>query len=255
MNFSALILEFLNKQGQVNIPGFGVFYLKNSNAAVDNESGHILPPGKEVAFRTETSEKDSNLVDFVAQQKNLSQIEAEIEVRKLTNFWNSTLEKDGKIAIENIGTFFLDDSKLQFTGERTGNLSPDFYGLEEINLSQIKNSQPIESAGNAAKPYRFSKTVFWLVPILLGIGAITYLGIAQPETIFGEKSFGNGFGKTTAKKAKKDSAKIDSAVAKNLALDTIKSDSTATTIAPVKKWSSKKKSNYQWKKSKKRRNH
>ena len=255
MNFSALILEFLNKQGQVNIPGFGVFYLKNTNAAVDNESGHILPPGKEVAFRTEITEKEGNLVDFVAQQKKLSQIEAEIEVKKLTNFWNSTLEKDGKITIENIGTFFLDDSKLHFAGERTENLSPDFYGLEEINLSQIKNPQPIESVEDGAKPYRFSKTFFWLVPILLGIGVITYLGLSQPEIIFGQKSFRNGFGKPIEKKIVNPSAKTDSAVVKQLATDSLKTDSTATTIAPAKKWSSKKKSTSKWKKSRKPRNH
>lgn len=255
MNFPVLILEFLNKHGHVNIPGFGVFYLKNTNASLDNENAHILPPGKEVAFRTETFEKDESLANYIVQQNKISHIEAEIELRKLTNFWNSTLEKDGKIAIENIGTFFLDDSKLHFAGERTENLSPDFYGLEEINLSQIKNPQPIESTENAAQPYRFSKTVFWLVPILLGIGAITYLGISQPETIFGQKSFGNGFGKPTAKKIKKDSAKTDSVVAKQLALDSIKTDSTATTIAPVKKWSSKKKSTSKWKKSRKPQNH
>ena len=255
MNFPVLILEFLNKHGHVNIPGFGVFYLKNTNASLDNENAHILPPGKEVAFRTEITEKESNLVDFVAQQKKLSQIEAEIEVKKLTNFWNSTLEKDGKIAIENIGTFFLDDSKLHFAGERTENLSPDFYGLEEINLSQIKNPQPIESVEDGAKPYRFSKTFFWLVPILLGIGVITYLGLSQPEIIFGQKSFRNGFGKPIAKKIVNPSAKTDSAVVKQLAIDSLKTDSTATTIAPAKKWSSKKKSTSKWKKSRKPQNH
>lgn len=255
MNFPVLILEFLNKHGHVNIPGFGVFYLKNTNASLDNENAHILPPGKEVAFRTEITEKEGNLVDFLAQQNKLSRIEAEIEVKKLTNFWNSTLEKDGKIAIENIGTFFLDDSKLHFTGERTVNLSPDFYGLEEINLSQIKNPQPIESTENAAQPYRFSKTVFWLVPILLGSGAITYLGLSQPEIIFGQKSFKNGFGKPMEKKIENPSARTDSAVVKQLAIDSLKTDSTATTIAPAKKWSSKKKSTSKWKKSRKPRNH
>lgn len=255
MNFSVLILEFLNKHGHVNIPGFGVFYLKNTNASLDNENAHILPPGKEVAFRTETSEKDENLADCIVQQNKISRIEAEIELRKLTNFWNSTLEKDGKIAIENIGTFFLDDSKLHFTGERTVNLSPDFYGLEEINLSQIKNSNPIESVEDGAKPYRFSKTVFWLVPVLLGIGVITYLGLSQPETIFGQKSFEKGFGKPIEKKIENPSAKADSAVIKPLAIDSLKTDSTATTIAPAKKWSSKKKSTSKWKKSRKPQNH
>lgn len=255
MNFPVLILEFLNKHGHVNIPGFGVFYLKDTNASLDNENAHILPPGKEVAFRTETSEKDENLADFIIQKNNLSRIEAEIEIRKLTNFWNSTLEKDGKIAIENIGTFFLDDSKLRFTGERTVNLSPDFYGLEEINLSQIKNAQPTESVDSGAKPYRFSKTIFWLIPVLLGIGVITYLVLSQPEIIFGQKSFRNGFGKPIAKKIVNPSAKTDSAVVKQLATDSLKTDSTATTIAPAKKWSSKKKSTSKWKKSRKPQNH
>lgn len=255
MNFSVLILEFLNKHGHVNIPGFGVFYLKTTNASLDNENAHILPPGKEVAFRTETSEKDESLADYILQQNKISRIEAEIELKKLTNFWNSTLEKDGKIAIENIGTFYLDDSKLHFTGERTVNLSPDFYGLEEINLSQIKNAQPTASADDGAKPYRFSKTIFWLVPVLLAIGVITYLGLSQPEIIFGKKSFGNGFGKPIEKKIENSSAKTDSAEVKQLAIDSLKTDSTATTIAPAKKWSSKKKSTSKWKKSRKPQNH
>lgn len=255
MNFSVLILEFLNKHGHVNIPGFGVFYLKTTNASLDNENAHILPPGKEVAFRTETSEKDESLADYILQQNKISRIEAEIELKKLTNFWNSTLEKDGKIAIENIGTFYLDDSKLHFTGERTVNLSPDFYGLEEINLSQIKNAQPTASADDGAKPYRFSKTIFWLVPVLLAIGVITYLGLSQPEIIFGQKSFGNGFGKPIEKKIENSSAKTDSAEVKQLAIDSLKTDSTATTIAPAKKWSSKKKSTSKWKKSRKPQNH
>ena len=255
MNFSVLILEFLNKHGHVNIPGFGVFYLKTTNASLDNENAHILPPGKEVAFRTETSEKDESLADYIVKQNKISRIEAEIELKKLTNFWNSTLEKDGKIAIENIGTFYLDDSKLHFTGERTVNLSPDFYGLEEINLSQIKNAQPTASADDGAKPYRFSKTIFWLVPVLLAIGVITYLGLSQPEIIFGQKSFGNGFGKPIEKKIENSSAKTDSAEVKQLAIDSLKTDSTATTIAPAKKWSSKKKSTSKWKKSRKPQNH
>ncbi len=255
MNFSVLILEFLNKHGHVNIPGFGVFYLKTTNASLDNENANILPPGKEVAFRTEISEKDESLADYILQQNKISRIEAEIELKKLTNFWNSTLEKDGKIAIENIGTFYLDDSKLHFTGERTVNLSPDFYGLEEINLSQIKNAQPTASADDGAKPYRFSKTIFWLVPVLLAIGVITYLGLSQPEIIFGKKSFGNGFGKPIEKKIENSSAKTDSAEVKQLAIDSLKTDSTATTIAPAKKWSSKKKSTSKWKKSRKPQNH
>lgn len=257
MNFSSLILEFLNKHGSVGIPGFGTFYLKNINAAMDKESGSILPPGKEVAFRTDFEEKENNdFAEFIAEQKNIPLIDAEIEIKKQVNFWNSTLEKEEKVSVRNIGDFFLDDSKIHFTGSRTENLSPDFYGLEEIHLSEIKNSK---IAANSDKPYRFSKTVYWIIPLLTGIAAITYLGITQPETIFGKKSFPDGFEKKTVQKIKKDSVKTDSAAAVHPILDSIKADSIKSAAkaltTPAKKWSSKNHTNSQWKKAKKRQNH
>lgn len=257
MNFSSLLLEFLNKHGSVSIAGFGTFTLKNINAAMDKESGSILPPGKEVAFRTDfEGNENNNFAEFIAGQRNVPLIDAEIEIKKQVNFWNSTLEKEEKVSVENIGDFYLDDSKIHFTGNRTENLSPDFYGLEEINLSEIKHSK---ISGDSEKAYRFSKTAYWIIPLLAGIAAITYFGVTQPETIFGKKSFANGFEKKPVQKIKKDSVKTDSAAAVHPILDSVKADSikaAATALTtPVKKWSSKNHSNSQWKKAKKRQNH
>ena len=262
MNFSFLILEFLKQQGNVPVPGFGTFYLKNTNALVDEDGKSILPPGKEVAFKISDSSSDSAFAKFIAQRKNIPLIDAEIEMKKQTNFWYSVLEKDGKFVLESIGTFLLSDSQIQFTGNRTENLSPDFYGLEEIHLSQIKNSIVLSKPQDHQTSYRFSKTLYWLVPLLLGVSGLAYFGITQPELIFGKKSFGNGLESVPTSKIvkasiKKDSVKQDSSTLMNPVMDTAKTDSLkskAIVPVPVTKWSSKKYSKSKWKKPKKRQN-
>ncbi|MGZ5209327.1 MAG: HU domain-containing protein [Kaistella sp.] len=257
MNFSSLILEFLKQQGSVPVPGFGTFYLKKTNALVDADGQNILPPGKEVAFRTDISSADTGFAKFIAEQKNIPVIDAEIEVKKQSNFWYSTLEKDGEFVLENVGTFILDDSRIHFTGKRTENLSPDFYGLEEINLSEIKNSNNSVKKGDRTTSYRFSKAVYWAVPLILALSALAYFAFAQPEQLFGTASFKNGLEKKPVQKIVKDSVKTDSAKTINPALDSAKTDSlksAAIAPVPVKKWTSKKYSKSKWKKSKKRQN-
>lgn len=253
MNFSLLLLEFLKKQGSVSVPGFGDFYLKNANAVVDEVEKSILPPGKEVAFRTDATREGSEFIQFLAQQKNGSEIDAENEIKKQVNFWNSTLEKEGKLAVDHLGTFFLDDSKLHFRGLRTENLSPDFYGLEEITIAEIKNTKL--TAASHKNSYRLSKSVYWLIPLLLGIATLTYFGITQPESIFGKKSFEDALAEKPVPEIKKDTLKVDSATIKNPVLDSLREDSIKNAaIPPVKKWSSKKYSKSKWKKPRKPQN-
>lgn len=223
MNFSSLLIEFLNKSDSATLPGFGTFYLKNTNAVMNNEEQSILPPSKEILFSSDYDSKNKKFIDFVSAQKNIPEIDAEIEIKKQINFWNANLHKNQELVVENIGTFSLTDGKIHFTGTRTENLSPDFYGLEEINISEIKNSKNSKKEG---RNYQFSKTVYWLVPLVLGILGLTYFGISQPEKIFGKKSFGNGFDKKTVPTIKKDTVQIDSTAVVNPALDSAKTDST-----------------------------
>lgn len=255
MNFSFLLLEFLNKHGRVNIPGFGTFYLKNINAAMDNEGESILPPGKEIAFDTKQEEKEDHFAKYIAEQRNTPLIDAEIEIKKQTNSWNLNLAKEGKIEVENIGTFSLEENQITFFGNRTENLSPDFYGLEEINLSEIKNFSTTE---HSKKPYQFSKTIYWLTPLVLGVVGLSYFAIFQPETIFGKKSFGD-LKKEPVQKNKIIPIKKDTLITVTPATDSIKADSIKPAVVapktPTKKWSSKNHSNSKWKNQKKRQNH
>ena len=253
MNFPLLLLELLKKQGSVSLPGFGTFYLHTVNAVLDKEGKNILPPGAEVAFKTDLSGNGNEFATFISAQKNISFVEAEAEIKKQINYWNATLLKDKQVEVEHLGTFFLEDSKMIFSGNRTENLSADFYGLEEINISEIKNSK-----NKSGSSYRLSKSVYWITPLILGVLALTYFGITQPETIFGKKSFTNETPKKEVTPIKIDSVKIDSLNAVRIAMDSIKNDSLQKAISPIKapakKWSSKNYSKSKWKKPRKQQN-
>lgn len=256
MNFSSVILDSLQKNGPTSVSGFGTFYLKNTNAVVDQDTKNILPPGKEIAFNADFKGNAIRLANFISKEKNIPLIDAEIEVRKLVNFWNGTLDKEKELIVENLGTFSLDDSKVHFSGLRTENLSPDFYGLEQINISEIKKPRIYSKQKSKENSYQFSNSIWWVLPIILGIGAITYFGITQPEYIFGKKSFNNKLpDEKPFQKVVKDSLKVDSTKIKE---DSIRTDSIeGVAITPktsAKKWSSKNYSKSKWKKSKKRQN-
>ena len=149
-------------------------------------------------------------------------LEAEIEISKQVTFWNSKLEKENALKIDNIGSFFLNDSKLSFVGEKTENISADFYGLEEINISAIKKIKKTALSNN--KSYQFVKSLYWVTPLIIGISGLTYFAITQPEILFGKFSFSGNIEKASAKKVLKPVLKNDSVAIKSTS-DSLKIDS------------------------------
>lgn len=249
MNFSSLLLEFLKRNSTATIIGFGTFYLNHINAELDKDGKSILPPGAKVAFKTEVSADESDLSQFISERKNITLIDAQIEVRKQVNYWNSTLYKEGQLHLESLGDFYLNDHKIHFTSLRTENISPDFYGLEEIKLSEINNKP------NQSKAFQLNKSIFWTATLVIFIAGISYLGVTQPEVIFGKRSFRKETPKKNIALIKKDSLQKDSLNTEKIRIDSLKNDSLQNSLAPpVNKWSSKNNSKNKWKNPKKRPN-
>ncbi|WP_226063394.1 HU domain-containing protein [Kaistella polysaccharea] len=251
MNFSHLLLEFLKKKGSVSVAGFGTFYLHTINATFDEDGKNILPPGNEIAFDSSKSENHDEFLCFLADQKNIGKEEAEKEIAKQVTYWNSALEKNHKVEVENLGSFYLEDSKLIFSGNRLENLSPAFFGLEEINISEIK-----KGSRTRRKPYTFVRILAWLLPLGLLASGLTYVGLARPEIVFGKKSILTEPPQKDALIVNKDRLKSDS-INTVFESDSIIKDSIIPVLPPVKtakKWTSKSYKKNKWKKSKKRQN-
>ena len=229
MDFSNLILEFLIKEGSVSVPNFGKFSLKKTNAFVDKNGENIIPPGEEVVFSNEIKGKDMAFIRFISTQNKITELEAEIEITKQVNSWNSYLEKNGQLTLENLGDFKFNDGVKSFSNTGKENVSPDFYGLEEINISKIKHQKSKIDQASVDHNYAFSKSLFWIIPLIMGILALTYFGIAQPEKMFGRKSFKNDLKGEPLKKTKAVPLKKDS-----LAKDSINMMSDSMKIIPVK---------------------
>lgn len=224
MNISAYILEYLKQFGSVVVPNFGVFSLENSKAIVNSENGSILPPASQIAFAADYDIQSEELAAFIAAQKQMSLGASKSDLKIQTDFWKKKLQADQVLEIQNLGKLSLHNDQIVFSGKRLENDRPDFYGLEEIRISDIKNSEKKEKPTESKKDYTFNKSILWTFLFVVPVLGIAYLGYSQQDLIFGKKSFDSISVQTKTKRIEKIfPVKVDSATLK--VSDTLKKDS------------------------------
>lgn len=224
MNISAYILEYLKQFGSVVVPGFGVFSLENSKAIINSDNGSILPPASQIAFTPDYEIESEELVAFIAAQKQMSLGASRSDLKIQTDFWKKKLQADHMLEIQSLGKLFIHDDQISFSGKRLENDRPDFYGLEEIRISDIKNSEKKEKTTESKKDYTFNKSILWIFLFAVPVLGIAYAGYSQQELIFGKKSFDSISVQTKTKRIEKTlPVKKDSATLK--VSDTLKKDS------------------------------
>ncbi|MCX8522881.1 hypothetical protein OF897_02965 [Chryseobacterium formosus] len=212
MNISAYILEYLKQFGTVVVPQFGVFSLENTKAVINSENGSILPPSSKIAFHSDYQVSSDDLAEFISTQKNVSKNSAESELQVQTDFWKKKLQAEQTLEIQNLGTIFIEDGILTFKGNRLESDHPDFYGLEEIRFSDIKNDESSIPTVNKEKDYKFNKSILWIFLFIIPVLGILYFGYTQQELLFGKKSFDDVSVQTKTKRIEKTvPVKIDSA--------------------------------------------
>ncbi|MGD1320731.1 hypothetical protein [Chryseobacterium sp. 2R14A] len=257
MNISAYILEYLKQFGTVVVPQFGVFSLENSKAVINSENGSILPPSSKIAFHSDYQVTSDDLVNFISTQKSVSKNSAESELQVQTDFWKKKLQADQVLEINNLGTIYIEDGHLTFKGNRLESDHPDFYGLEEIRFSDIKNNESTIPTVDREKDYKFNKSILWIFLFIIPVLGILYFGYTQQELIFGKKSFDSVSVQTTTKRIEKPvPVKMDSAQMKiadsikqiQLKKDSLIHDSIKKTAVKSVKVPATQKSKPQWQK-------
>lgn len=234
------ITGFLKTKGSVTVPGFGKFFLQNSQAKFEEETGSILPPAKETGFNIDY-EAGANpaLLSLISSNENISVEEAEAELKKQTDYWKKQLTENDELIIEGLGKFRKAESDIKFTGERVETSVPDFYGLEQIDLKNLKKTS-VQSS-NSEGDYRFNRTILWIFLLVIPIAGLAYLAITQKELLFGKKSFNNLSVQTSTHRIKKDTLKLQKARQDSIRLDSLKTDSlkkdsiAKTAVIPVRK--------------------
>lgn len=235
MNPADYIPEYLISNAKAEISSFGVFGLKNTGAVI-NDQQRILPPAKEITFIPDYETKDRGFLKFVSGKENISEFEAELALKKYTNQWKAKLEADQEIYIENVGIFSNNENGISFKGERIETSAPDFYGLEEIKISEIKKADDSlkvsENDENEKNSYRFNNSILWIFLIAVPVLGIIYFALTNQELLFGKKT--DFSVKTSTHRIEKKSIKPDS-LKSNIVQDSLKKDSVKITETPLTK--------------------
>lgn len=204
MNISAYILEYLKQFGTVTVPAFGVFSLESSKAIINSVNGSILPPSNQITFESDYSAESGELISFISNQKRITIESAENELQIQTDFWKKKLQADQVLEIQNLGTITIEEGKFLFKGNRLASDHPDFYGLEEIKISDINNIQKPVHAEKRDRDYQFGRSILWIFLLILPITGILYLAYTQQELLFGKKSFDNVSVQTKTRRIEND---------------------------------------------------
>ncbi len=224
MNISAYILEYLKQFGAVTVPDFGVFSLENSKAIINSENRSILPPASKIVYMPDYKVKSDELAAFIAGHKQMTVEASKTDLQIQTDFWKKKL-----LEIQGLGTIYIEEGETHFKGNRLQSDHPDFYGLEEIKLADIHNSQSQMVDKSKEKDYRFNKSILWIFLIIIPVLGILYVAYTQQELLFGEKSFSKTTPsiQTRTHRIEKDTAKAQKAAPVATPSDSLKKDTVA----------------------------
>lgn len=222
MKTAAYILEFLNANAEVSVEQFGVFGQKTFSAEFRQEDQSLFPPGKEIVFFPDAHAKDAGLKNFIATKEDFSEDDASLKIQKLVNVIRQETAENQPFEVADLGIFTLEDSKLTLQGKKIYHQNPDFYGLEEIKISEIE-SKPSEISAETETDYQFNNAVLWLFLLIIPVLGMMFLGFTKRDFLFGKKSIGTVAVTTSTHRIKeKPSVKAKKPVADSLKTDTNK---------------------------------
>jgi nucleoid DNA-binding protein len=183
MNFEYHLYQYLLKHQKAEVPDFGVFELTKESAKIDAENSIITPPKEVVAFHYQPSVFENYLAKYIAEENNSNLFTVEVNLKNEVAKWFQKLQSENNLYLENLGHFQLDDQNKVI--KITDN-DDDVFGLESINLQNLKKSFPKKNINS--ENYSFNKNVIWTFLSIIILGTISLFLFANQELIFGKSS-------------------------------------------------------------------
>jgi hypothetical protein len=122
----------------VIIPGFGGFVTQFKSAAIDRQAHSIYPPSKEVSFNSMLVKNDGVLVNFVAEDQDLSYNSAQNLIDIQVEDWKKQLRFQD-LYLAKIGRFHLGlEQQILFEPENSTNFLTDSFGLSAVIAKEIE---------------------------------------------------------------------------------------------------------------------
>jgi nucleoid DNA-binding protein len=140
MSIVQYIIEILNENQKVEIPGLGIFTLENKAAAIHPIEHSFTPPSKNIQFKNVFT-NDELLARKISENEHISFQDAIISIQSFIDNLLSDIQKGKLAGIEGIGVFSLTDDKLiAFVPESNG-FSDESYGLSGFTSPAIVRTE------------------------------------------------------------------------------------------------------------------
>lgn len=157
--FIEYISDLLFLHDCVIIPDFGGFICNYKSAYIDENSGMICPPTKDILFNRNLIHNDGLLVNWIADKENISYDRATKQLMLFCEELKIKLNQKQRIVFGDIGVFFT-DRRFNIIFEPTkNNFFAETFGMEPLSYtpseSFTKNvsSKPVIS--NAPDMYSY----------------------------------------------------------------------------------------------------
>lgn len=145
MNIGQYIRLLLPEHDTVIIPGLGAFISAYKPAQVDEKSGEMLPPSREIKFEPKIKNNDGLLAGTIAQEEGIPLTQAYQELENEREEIIYQLDTGNNFVFENLGELYYGDNReIRFISYGKDNLLLDAYGLETTSLASEKDDIPAE---------------------------------------------------------------------------------------------------------------
>lgn len=141
MRIENYIKDLLYRYECVVIPNFGAFLSQRKPAQIHETTQAFYPPKKSISFNAQLTDNDGLLTNYISQVEDISYQEA---IQKLTEFVSelkTSLHEVGKIELEYIGTFYLENQQLVFQPSYHHNYLLEAFGTEMYTSKAIVREQ------------------------------------------------------------------------------------------------------------------
>ncbi len=145
--FIGYISDLLYLHDCVIIPDFGGFICNYKSAYIDEHSGLICPPSKDILFNRNLTHNDGLLVNWIADKENISYEKAAIQLTLFTEDLKIRLNQKQRIPFGNIGEFYTDRRFNILFESCRNNFFAEAFGMEPIGIQfpegQVSRSVPV----------------------------------------------------------------------------------------------------------------
>jgi hypothetical protein len=180
------ISQLLYRYDCVIIPGFGGFVTQFKSAAIDRQAHSIYPPSKEVSFNSMLVKNDGVLVNFVAEDQDLSYNSAQNLIDIQVEDWKKQLRFQD-LYLAKIGRFHLGlEQQILFEPENSTNFLTDSFGLSAVIAKEIEaqvKKPLIQRAPKAKTKVVSSRTNYLKYAAVFAIG-LSVIGLVGAEQIY-----------------------------------------------------------------------